>query len=205
MDAKIDAKWFRLMIARADYSQRAFAAKMGMDPSNWLRVLNDKRNLKIPEVDKIAQLLNVSRDEVLAHAGGKTATSAVRDGASTYAVASAVRHPVGGTVDAATGRVTFTLRAAAADIVALDILGDAFLSGRQLLVRPSDVAAPASGGEGMGVLQLDDGRVVIGKYKAAFTLGRFDIGPVLGFGQRMDDVRVVGVIPVVGMDMGTVS
>lgn len=199
----LDDKWFRLMTDRAGESQRSLAAKMGLDPASWTRVLQGKRRLQLDEAERLAGLLGVAVEEVLRHAGLRLEVPAGRG--------HVVQGPgdplpsIGGTIDA-DGLVVFsglTGKTTPRDAVrALTITGDPFLEGKHVLYAPGDVAATPEGDQEIGLVQLSDGRVVLRKIKPAFQPGRFDLGPALGFGgrgSREDDVEIVGVIPVLGL------
>jgi|GEM_PF-4662039 len=200
---KLDDKWFRLMIDRAEESLRSFSAKMGMDPASWQRVLNNKRRLQLDEAERAADILGVGLDEVLQHAGLSVKVPMGRG--------SGMRGPgeslpsIGGTIDM-DGLVVFSGlngRSTARDAIrALSIVGDPFLDGKFVLYAPGDVSATPSGGPEVNLVQLGDGRVVLRKIRPAFTPGRYDLGPAFGFGNgvgREDDVAIVGVIPVIGI------
>jgi hypothetical protein len=199
----IDDKWFRLMTDRAKESQRSLAAKIGMDPSSWVRVLQGKRRLQLNEADRVADVLGVPVEEVLRHAGLRIEVPKGR-GHVVHGPGDPLPS-LGGTIDM-TGQVVFSGlsgKTTPRDAVrALEIVGDPFLEGKHVLYAPGDVAASPSGGPEINLVQLTDGRVVLRKIKPAFTPGRWDLGPALGFGGkdgREDDMEIVGVIPVLGV------
>ena len=199
----IDEKWFRLMADRAKESQRSLAGKIGLDPSSWLRVLQGKRRLQLNEADRVAMVLNVPVEEVLRHAGLRIDVPAGRG--------HVVQGPgdplpsIGGTIDA-DGLVVFSGlegRVTPTDAVrALTITGDPFMEGRHVLYAPGNVSATPGSAQEVGLVKMPDGRVILRKIKPAFSPGRFDLGPALGFGgrdSREDDAQIVGVIPVLGI------
>lgn len=198
---KIDDKWFRLHIDRAGYSLRQFSAKIGMDPSGWQRTLSGKRRLQLDEAQRVADVLGAELSDVLSHAGLK-----IRGGDFGQAKATIVQEPakapVGGAVDAATGEVRFipTKDSAGAAVVALAIQGDPFMDGWRVLCQPGEVTGAPTDELEAGIVQTKDGKLLLRKIRPSFAAGRYDLGPVFGFGGRENDVEVVGVIPVVGLE-----
>lgn len=67
----VDTQFFKNLLADRRISGRAFAKRLGIDPSAFSRTLNNKREMKIEEAAKIASGTGVSLDEVLRHAGIK--------------------------------------------------------------------------------------------------------------------------------------
>jgi hypothetical protein len=203
MTSKIDEKWFRLMVDRSGHSLRSFAGAVGIDPSAFLRTLKGKRRLQLDEAERIARVMGqgVEVADVLAHAGVKLQVPGM-PAAAVKVVAKGGQAPVGGTVDAVDGSVTFTPSKASgsAAVVALTIEGDPFLSGWHVLCAPGDVSSDIGGGMDAGIVQTVDGKVLLRKIRPAFAKGRYDLGPVFGFGGRENDVEVVGVIPVMGLE-----
>lgn len=198
----VDEKWLRLMIGRADYSLRGFARAVDMDIASVSRTITGKRKIQLPEILRWASVLGVPKEEVLSHVGMPVEVPAPA-GMSATVRAARERAPAGGTVSAATGEATFAKapRSPRAAIVALEVVGDAFMAGWRVLCAPADVtAAPA--GEGVGLIRMKDGRVLLRKFRPGFTAGRYDLGPALGMGEREDDVAIVGVIPVVALEGG---
>lgn len=198
--APLDLLWFRRAFADAGLSQNEVAAKIGLDRSAFSRTMLGKRRIQVEEMKRLASVLGVSQDEILRHAGGKSAKIPLI-GRAVAEVVDGTRAPVAGAVDALTGVVQLLPVLPSGGTLALAIRGDDFLDGRHLLVS-GDLSSPASAAKHMGVLQLDDGRLLVGKFKPGFTKGRFDVGPVLGFGGRVDDVGIVGLYELVGMDLG---
>lgn len=196
-----DVLWFRRAFEKAGLSQNEVAHRIDMDRSAFSRTLKGTRRIQVEEMKRLAFVLGVTEDEVLRHAGGKSAKVSAGGKASAEVAVNAPRAPLAGTVDAVSGVVRLLDVLPTAGTLALAIRGDDFLDGRHLLVS-GDLAAPSSAAKDMGVLQLDDGRMVVGKFKPGFTKGRFDVGPVLGFGGRHDDVGLVGLYELVGMDLG---
>jgi hypothetical protein len=203
--AKVDAQWFKLQMARAGYSMRAFAAALGVDPSSMHRTLRGVRKATLPEIQRMASLLDRPVGDVLSHLGLKM------DGLETHGpVVLRVARPDGssaplvGEVDANGGVVTFHAKAIQGDaaVVALAIRGDAFLTNWRVLCVPSENAPTPATESSTGIVQLKDGRMLLRKIRPGFTRGRFDLGPALGFGGREDDAELVGVIPVIGMEQG---
>jgi hypothetical protein len=203
MPSKIDEKWFRLMVDRSGHSLRSFAGAVGIDPSAFLRTLSGKRRLQLDEAERIAKAMGQGVDvsDVLAHAGLKLQVPGT-PAAAVKVVAKASQAPVGGTVDAADGSVTFepTKASAKAGVVALSVVGDPFLEGWRVLCAPGDVASEIGEGMDAGIVQTKGGRLLLRKIRPAFAKGRYDLGPVFGFGGRENDVEVVGVIPVLGLE-----
>lgn len=64
----IDKGWFEEKFAGKGLSLREVARRVGIDPSALSRTLNGERRMKLPEVRRIAAVLNVSEAEALAHA-----------------------------------------------------------------------------------------------------------------------------------------
>ena len=200
----LDVLWFRRAFDDAGLSQNEVAARIHMDRSAFSRTLWGARRLQLNEAKRLASVLGVSQAELLSHAGGTTAPVDVA-GASTAVVSTSglVAAPLGGMVKASTGAVQFLDMLPDASVLALAVQGDESLAGQHLLIN-SDITSPASATKGMGVLQLSNGRLVVGKFKPAFEPGRFDIGPVLGFGRRVDSVGIVGLYELVGMALDKV-
>jgi transcriptional regulator with XRE-family HTH domain len=192
----LELLWFRRAFERAGMSQNEVAARIGLDRSAFSRTLKGLRRLQIAETKQLASVLGVSQEDILRHAGGKTASFKL--GSSSAEILSTTRAPLAGNVDALTGVATLQAALPHASVLALAIVGDAYLASHQLLIQ-GDLTAPGSAAKDMGVLQLDDGRMIVGKFKPGFTVGRFDVGPVLGFGTRLDDVAIVGLYELVGM------
>jgi len=65
----IDTSWFKGLLADRGTSQRQLAFKMEMDPASMSLLLRGKRNLRLEEAEKMAQILNVRVDEILYRAG----------------------------------------------------------------------------------------------------------------------------------------
>jgi hypothetical protein len=199
---KIDEKWLRLHISRKDYSLRGFAAALGMDPSALHALLKGKRKVQLEEVEAIARLLEQPLAEVLAKVGGlKLGPVPGVPGAAVEARPAAAAAPVGGSVDALTGEVKFapTVESKDADVVALAMTGDPFLESWRVLCAPGEVSATLGAGMDTAIVRTADGRTLLRKIRPAFAPGRYDLGPVFGFGAREDGVEVVGIIPVLGM------
>lgn len=199
---KIDEKWFRLHIDRAGYSLRQFAVKVGLDPSGLQRTITGKRRLQLDEAQRVADVLGKELSEVLAHAGLKIKAGDVGQGVKATVVQEPAKAPLGGVVDAATGEVRFipTKDSAGAAVVALAIQGDPFMDGWRVLCQPGDVGTAPSDELEAGIVQTKDGKLLLRKIRPSFAAGRYDLGPVFGFGGRENDVEVVGVIPVVGLE-----
>lgn len=202
MTAKIDEKWMRLMVDRAGHSLRSFAGAVGIDPSAFLRTLNGKRRLQLEEAQRMAGIMGVDVADVLAHAGMKLQAPGLPSGATAKVVAKDGAAPLGGRVDAADGSVMFapTKASASAAVVALAIEGDPFLAGWRVLCAPGEVSATVGEGMDAGIVQTASGQLLVRKIRPAFAKGRYDLGPVFGFGGRENDVEVVGVIPVLGLE-----
>lgn len=202
----IDAKWLRLHIGRAGYSLRQFAEKLGLDPANFQRVLGGTRRVQPAEAEKIAQLLgHVDASEVFERVFGiklKTARVAVAPAARIAVVAEPGKAPIGGSVDAATGEVTFVASRASAkaQTVALTVEGDPFMRGWRVLCVPSDVAGTPAGDVAAGIVQTKGGKFLLRKIRPGFSPGHFDLGPLFGFGAQENGVAVTGIMPVTGME-----
>lgn len=197
----IDAKWFRLMFDRANITQNAVAQAIGIDKASMSKMLNGERRIQVTEIKKLARILDLSEEEVYRHAGhierataGTSAQVAVSPAKPVDAIPIA-----GGVIDAASGEVTFNGKGADGAI-ALQVIGDPFLANVRVVCQPGDVSTPSGAAVDFGLVQLADGRVMLRKFKPSFVAGRFDLGPVLGFGARMEDVEIVGVIPVSGLE-----
>lgn len=203
--AKVDEQWFKLQIARAGHSLRSFAGALKLDPASMHRTLKGKRKPLLPEIQRMQEVLEVPMTDVLSHLGLKMDSIAVGAPGATVRIVkpAAGRAPLAGEVDAGDGSVTFqdyTKPQSVSVVVALAIRGDAFLDGWRVLCVPSDVSPVPTDDLGAGIVQLKDGRMLLRKIRPGFTKGRFDLGPVFGFGGREDDAEVVGVIPVLGLE-----
>lgn len=198
---KIDAKWLRLNIDRKGYSLRAFSKAMGLDPSGLQAVLRGDRRVQLDEVEAIARLLEQPVAEVLARVGMKLGAGVPVPGGTAQLVPAGEAAPLGGTVDATTGEVKFTPTSESKDaaVVALAMIGDPFLESWRVLCAPGEVSARLEAGMDTAIVRTRDGRTLLRKIRPAFAPGRFDLGPVFGFGAREDGVEVVGIIPVRGM------
>lgn len=198
---KIDAKWLRLNIGRKDYSLRAFARAMGIDPSGLQAILRGDRKVQLPEVETIARLLEQPVAEVLQRVGLKVDLGPAYPGGRGEVVHTDGQAPLGGTVDATTGEVKFSPTGESKDaaVVALAMIGDPFLESWRVLCAPGEVSARLEAGMDTAIVRTRDGRTLLRKIRPAFAPGRFDLGPVFGFGAREDGVEVVGIIPVRGM------
>jgi transcriptional regulator with XRE-family HTH domain len=198
----IDAKWFRLMFDRANITQNAVAQAIGIDKASMSKMLSGGRRIQVAEIKKLARILDLSEEEVYRHAGhieraaaGTGAQVAVSPAKPVSAIPVA-----GGVIDAASGEVSFNAKGAEGEVVALQVIGDPFLAKVRIVCQPSEVSTPSGAAVDFGLVQLTDGRVMLRKFKPSFVAGRFDLGPVLGFGARMEDVEIVGVIPVSGLE-----
>lgn len=207
MTARIDDKWLRLQIDRANYSLRGFAEAIGMDPASLQRTLKGARRLQLDEAQKIADVLSANGvptdlTAVLAHAGLNVKAAAAAAGVKAAIVKEPEKAPLGGVVDATTGEVRFipTKDSRAAAVVALAIQGDPFMDGWRVLCQPSEVGAAPVDGLEAGIVQTREGKLLLRKIRPSFAAGRYDLGPVFGFGGRENDVEVVGVVPVVGLE-----
>jgi hypothetical protein len=188
----------RLMVDRSGHSLRSFAGAIGVDPSAFLRTLKGKRRLQMDEAERMAGVMGVDVSDVLEHAGLKLRLPGA---ASVRVVSKGATAPVGGLVDAVDGSVRFAPNRATAksDVVALTVEGDPFLAGWRVLCSPGEVSADV-GDTDAGIVQTADGQLLLRKIRPAFAKGRYDLGPVFGFGGRENDVEVVGVIPVIGLE-----
>ncbi|GLS34055.1 Helix-turn-helix [Mesorhizobium albiziae] len=70
MTLNVDKQWFVDRLAEKGLSLREVAKKLDMDPGALSRTLSGKRRMQLPEVDKIATVLNVPPEIVLAHSKG---------------------------------------------------------------------------------------------------------------------------------------
>lgn len=194
---KIDGKWFRLQFEQRGFSMREFARRVKLDIGSLSRTLSGARKFVVEDADLWAGVLQVPVSEVLAHVGVK---KLALDNARVDVRAADAAPPLGGSIDAATGVVTFkpTFESAGADLVAMEVTGDPFLTSWRVICRPSDVQATGEGLD-VGIVRLHDGKMVLRKIRPSFVSGRYDLGPVFGFGDREDDVEIVGVIPVTAM------
>lgn len=68
---KVDTRWFQNAIRNADLSQNRLAAVLGIDKGALSLMLNGKRKMTLDEAARLAEILNLPVDEVLAHAGAK--------------------------------------------------------------------------------------------------------------------------------------
>lgn len=67
--AGIDTDWFLIQLAERRMSQRQLARFMGIDPASVHRLLQGKRPMRFDEAGQLAQLLGVTVDDILRHAG----------------------------------------------------------------------------------------------------------------------------------------
>lgn len=65
----IDTDWFLAQLTERRMSQRRLAGFMGIDPASVHRLLQGKRPMRFDEATQLAQLLGVTVDDVLRHAG----------------------------------------------------------------------------------------------------------------------------------------
>ena len=70
MTINVDKQWFVDRWTEKGLTLRKVAKLIGLDPSALSRTLNGEREMKIPEIGKIASILDVPRSEVLAHVEG---------------------------------------------------------------------------------------------------------------------------------------
>lgn len=187
----VDRKWFKDAMTQVGLTQSEVASRIKMDKGTLSKILSGQRRLALADVHALASVLGVSDLEVYRHAGIPAPSRVVPS------LLPEARQ--GGTLDPTTGIVTFDPAACeGADAVWLRAAGDGFVDHYRVMARLSDVSTPEAGA-GFGLLRLADGRTVLGKYRPGFTAGRFDVGPALGLGQRVDDVEIIGVIPVPGV------
>lgn len=196
---KIDKAWFRTQMERIGYTQNEFARLLGIDRGAWSKTLAGIRKMTDAERVKAAKVFGVELHELLPHVGVPVhvpgARVEVRESVGKgYAAGS-----VGGIVEAPVGEVTFTPDGLLADQVLLVVQGDAFLDGWAVECRPAERSATPTREMEAAIVQLPDGRMLLRKVRAGFSPGRFDLGPVFGFGSQQNDVEIVGVVPVVGL------
>lgn len=67
----IDTKWFQNRIRDGEMSQARLANLLGIDRSALSLMLHGKRGMKLEEATRIAEILALPIDQVLAHAGVK--------------------------------------------------------------------------------------------------------------------------------------
>ena len=67
----IDTKWFQSRVRDAEMSQSRLAQLLGIDRSALSLMLHGKRGMKIEEATRMAEILALPIDQVLAHAGVK--------------------------------------------------------------------------------------------------------------------------------------
>lgn len=67
MTVNVDKQWFVDRWTEKGLTLRKVAKLIGVDPSALSRMLNGEREMKIPEIGRIATVLKVSSAEVLAH------------------------------------------------------------------------------------------------------------------------------------------
>ena len=63
----VDRAWFDLQLSARNLSLRAMARRMGLDPSALSRALNGQRQLKLAEIEQLADLLDQPVAEILRH------------------------------------------------------------------------------------------------------------------------------------------
>ncbi len=76
MTLNIDKKWFMNRWAEKGLSLRKVAKLIDIDPGALSYTLSGRRQMKVPEISKIATIMGVSREEVLAHIEGNATSSA---------------------------------------------------------------------------------------------------------------------------------
>lgn len=76
----VDTKWFREMLAERDLSQRRFAHAMQLDPAAMSLLLRGKRNVKLDEAQRMAEILRIPVSIVLAHFGVRALKNENKDG-----------------------------------------------------------------------------------------------------------------------------
>lgn len=69
MPYEIDTRWFKDRLADRDLTQRKVAATLDLDPAAVSLLLKGVRRMQIDEAARMAELLGVTLDEVMAHAG----------------------------------------------------------------------------------------------------------------------------------------
>jgi transcriptional regulator with XRE-family HTH domain len=182
---KIDKGWFLARQQDLGMSGTEFAKRLGMDKGSWSRTLAGSRKMTDEEKVKAAKIIGVPLHELLPHVG-----LPVR----------APGHDVGvaGIVDG-DGEVTFDRRGITAPEAMLLIHDNRFLDGWGVVCRPAQLSATLSGEYLMGIVQTKDGRRLLRTVRPAARAGRFDLGPVFGFGIAETDVEIVGVVPVEGI------
>lgn len=67
MTVSVDKQWFVDRWTEKGLTLRKVAKLIGLDPSALSRMLNGEREMKIPEIGRIAAVLEVSSAEVLGH------------------------------------------------------------------------------------------------------------------------------------------
>ena len=67
MTVNVDKQWFVDRWTEKGLTLRKVAKLIGLDPSALSRMLNGEREMKIPEIGRIAAVLEVSSAQVLAH------------------------------------------------------------------------------------------------------------------------------------------
>lgn len=197
MPHKIDRAWFRARMEDRGYTQNEFARLLGLDRGAWSRTLSGKRKMTDEERVKAASAFGVELQELLPRVG--VPLHLPRGKASVVEVPAATGAGGGrvvGTVDAITGEVTLPPEALAAPVALLAIQHDPFYAGWVLTCRPGDVASAPDDEALACIVQLRDGQRLLRKVRPGFTPGRFDLGPVFGFGIQENDVEIAGVIPV---------
>jgi DNA-binding XRE family transcriptional regulator len=85
MENVMDTRWFQDRVRDAELSQSRLARLLDIDKSALSLMFNGKREMKMAEASRIAEVLALPLDEVLAHAGVK-----VPKGPSSVAVVGAV-------------------------------------------------------------------------------------------------------------------
>lgn len=75
MTLNVDKQWFMERWSEKGLSLRKVAKLIDLDPGALSYSLSGKRQMKLQEVGKIATIMNVSREEVLAHIDGGTTIS----------------------------------------------------------------------------------------------------------------------------------
>lgn len=196
MASKLDGKWLRLQIGQRGESIRSVAAKIGLDPGSFHRVLTGKRRIQANEVQALVRVLGLSLDEATEKLLGLPVHASVR----VTAAAAANATPLGGHVLAPEGLVVFDGKDGATGPVALEIEGDAFLSGWRVVCLPDELGRVPGLGVDAGIVQTADGRKLVRKVRSGFSPGKFDLGPLFGFGAVETDVELVGIIPVTGLE-----
>lgn len=171
----IDSDWFYKRIDAADMSLREVARKIDMDPTALSRTLRGQRRLQMGEVERLADVLSVTLDDVLSHAGvpigqdrsAPPASEVINGEGQLDALSPPRTLPTG-----PQGEVASIIRARGVEKATV-----ALVDAREGPLSPYDQALLVYGGESSGrdgtlcVVALSDGRRIVARFERVTRFG----------------------------------